>query len=94
MTKSDLIKALQAYPDDKHIYITLKGAKQVFPIETVNYATPYSKSPCLEADEAPSFDDIEGMAWECFKQYKESLLPWQVDALVEVCDAISKERNK
>ena len=88
MTKAQLIKALENYGDDTQVHFTLPGAEHIFYIDKVNH-TP-TGVPVLECEDAPTFDDVCGMADACFIDHKNNLNVAQIDILAN----ISTESNR
>lgn len=65
MTKAELIKALEKFPDDKQITFTLPGAKTIYWADKL---TDYKGFPVIESIDSVNFEDIAGMAEKCLEE--------------------------
>lgn len=83
MTVKELRQALSEYPDDTKVVFTIAGSKSYYWVDQVS-ETPYANNVCLECVDAPTFEDIEGMADMCWTTYHTDLTKTQSDALAEV----------
>ena len=93
MTKAEIIKALEPYDSNKQVYFTLPGTTQLYEIDEVN-EQPYGNSPCFESLEAPSFEDICGMAGACFSEHKDHMTEFQKDLIVRIADGCYEEKMR
>lgn len=90
MTKSELLKALEPFDDNKQIYFSLPGCTQIYGAEEVS-ETAHGNNPCIESLETPSFDDICGMAGACLDGYRRFMTEFQIDLLTNIADGPYKE---
>lgn len=82
MTVKEMIQKLSEYPADKEVYFTLPGSTQYFGTDKL-YSTKYGENPCLECDDAPIYEDIEGMADACWDDHYKDMTNAQKDAMIE-----------
>ena len=87
-TVSDLKKLLEEYDDNDFVFITLEGSRSHYFIdkteETINGKL------VLACEDAPEFEDIEGMASACYEENKSLLSQLQITAL-SCFDAVAEE---
>lgn len=83
MTVMELRQALSEFPDDKLVVFTIAGSKSYYWVDQVS-ETPHANNLCLECEDAPTFEDIEGMADACWETYHTDLTKNQSNALAEV----------
>ena len=78
----ELINILRKYPADRYVFFSEVGSKQMRFVDNVR-TTRSGNYPLLETDEAPNFDDIEGMADACWEEHHDSLTDFQKQAIME-----------
>lgn len=88
MNKVELITALAEFPDDIEVFITLPGATQIFYIDKVTKHN--EKSPVLETNEAPEYDDIEGMADACWDEHFKDMSESEKTAIMVFSEKAAK----
>lgn len=66
MTVEELIKALNKYPKDSQVAFTLPGAKHLFCTDKL-WADSMNRV-VLECDDAVDFEDVVGMAEQCWTE--------------------------
>ena len=76
MIKSELMEALEDYEDDTEVYITLPGAGTIYDLERVTFE---NGNLVLEAEEAPDFSDLKGMAEAHYEEYGHRIIVMQED---------------
>lgn len=82
MTVKELIEKLNKFPEDKEVFFTLPGSKSFYDTDKV-YSMKNSSCPCIECDDAPSFEDLEGMADACWDDNYRFLTESQREAIIE-----------
>ncbi len=93
MTKADLIKALDEFPDNEQVVFTLSGAKHYFWVDKVA-AVPFVNRPCIESDDAVDYEDIVGMADACLGALKNVMSTYEVQALQDFLTAAGEIENE
>ena len=81
MKKSELIKALDPYDDDAFVFITQEGNRSYMFIDKVTETR--QGQPILTSVEAPSFDDLEGLADACWDEHYKDLNDLEKSAILE-----------
>lgn len=81
MRKSELIKALEKYDDDAFVFITQEGNRSMLFIDKVTESR--QGQPILTSNEAPTFDDLEGLADACWDEHYKSLNEMEKSAILE-----------
>lgn len=95
MRVKDLITALKQYPPDKYVFFTMQGSPTMYFVDSVE-TTRSGNYPCIGSDEAPNFDDLEGIADACWNEHWTSMTEKERAAMREfselACQA-EKERK-
>ena len=92
MTTQELVTALEEFPDDIEVYITLPGATQIFYIDKITKHR--GVDPVIETDEAPEFADIEGMADACWDEHYKKMSESQKNAMIEFSNKAEKAMER
>lgn len=95
MKVSALRKVLDKYDDNDFVHISIEGSREYFYIDKVE-ETILGK-PILTAEEAPSFESLEGIAKACYEEHKDSLTELQISALEnfgEVAEMIRQRESE
>lgn len=81
MRLKDLKKALEPYDDDAFVFITQEGNRSVLFIDKVTETR--QGQPVLTSNEAPTFDDLEGLADACWDEHYKDLNELERSAILE-----------
>lgn len=85
MKVRELIEILKNYDLDDFVFLTINGATQYFFVDAV--VDDVSGAPILESHEAVEFDDIIGLAKECYNENYKMMTPIKRGILEELLDA-------
>ena len=92
MTVGELRKVLESYPDDRQAFFSPQGSKTVYFVDRV-VTTRFGGNPCMECEDAPTFDDIEGMVDACWEEHHDSMTETEKQAIMEFSD-LAYQANK
>jgi len=91
MKVAELRKALDRFDDDAYVYITMEGSRSYAFIDKID--TTSKDEPILTSNEAPTFDDLEGLADACWDEHYKSLSELEKQAIREFSD-IAREAER
>ena len=81
MTKKELTKALEPYKDDDTVFLTMEGLRANYFADKITETR--QGQPVLTSIEAPTFDDLEGLADACWDEHYKSLSDLEKSAILE-----------
>ena len=81
MQVKDLKKALEKYDEDKFVFIEIEGDRTCRFIDKIT--EDRRGQPVLKSIEAPTFDDLEGLADACWDEHYKDLNELERSAILE-----------
>lgn len=84
MNVAELRKSLDKFKDDAYVFITIEGSRFYAFIDKID--TTGKGEPILTSIEAPTFDDLEGLADACWDEHYKSLSELEKQAIREFSD--------
>lgn len=81
MRVKDLKRALESYDDDAFVFIEIEGNRSCRFIDKIT--KDRRGQPVLKSIEAPTFDDLEGLADACWDEHYKDLNELERSAILE-----------
>lgn len=81
MLVKDLKRALEPYEDDAFVFIAIEGSRSYAFVDKIDKTS--KGHPILTSIEAPTFDDLEGLADACWDEHYKDLNELERSAILE-----------